>query len=76
MQIAILHFSLIYITHAFLIFTPCLLQALAGTPSEGELKPGDVITKIGERDARHLSHKDAQKLITNAGNNITFQVER
>ncbi|XP_059476051.1 uncharacterized protein LOC132197035 isoform X4 [Neocloeon triangulifer] len=51
-------------------------RALAGTPSEGELKPGDIITKIGDRDARHLSHKDAQHLFKNAGNNVTLQVQR
>ncbi|XP_065352152.1 PDZ and LIM domain protein 7 isoform X8 [Cloeon dipterum] len=59
------------------IGTPLTVQrALAGTPSEGELKPGDVITKIGDRDARHLSHNDAQHLFKNAGNNITLQVQR
>ncbi|CAB3378872.1 Hypothetical predicted protein [Cloeon dipterum] len=59
------------------IGTPLTVQrALAGTPSEGELKPGDVITKIGDRDARHLSHNDAQHLFKTAGNNITLQVQR
>ncbi|KAF4531943.1 hypothetical protein B566_EDAN006635 [Ephemera danica] len=53
-----------------------ILRALAGTPSEGELKPGDVVCKIGEHDARHLTHNDAQTLFRNTGNSINVVVER
>ncbi|XP_039293487.1 PDZ and LIM domain protein 3-like isoform X11 [Nilaparvata lugens] len=48
----------------------------AGTPSDGELKVGDKIRKIGDYDSRDLRHKDAQNLFKNAGNSIKLVVQR
>ncbi|RZF41638.1 hypothetical protein LSTR_LSTR014083 [Laodelphax striatellus] len=51
-------------------------HAQAGTPSDGELKVGDKIRKIGDYDSRDLRHKDAQNLFKNAGNSIKLVVQR
>ncbi|XP_034658491.1 uncharacterized protein LOC117895156 isoform X7 [Drosophila subobscura] len=48
----------------------------AGSPSQGELLRGDIIAKIGEYDARDLSHADAQQLFRGAGNEIRLVVHR
>ncbi|XP_020816529.1 uncharacterized protein LOC110190404 isoform X11 [Drosophila serrata] len=48
----------------------------AGSPSHGELLRGDIIAKIGEYDARDLSHADAQQLFRGAGNEIRLTVHR
>ncbi|KRF84179.1 uncharacterized protein Zasp66 isoform X1 [Drosophila virilis] len=47
-----------------------------GSPSYGELLRGDIIAKIGEYDARDLSHADAQQLFRGAGNEIRLVVHR
>ncbi|XP_064541344.1 uncharacterized protein Zasp66 isoform X4 [Drosophila montana] len=47
-----------------------------GSPSYGELLRGDIIAKIGEYDARDLSHADAQQLFRGAGNEISLVVHR
>ncbi|XP_037723182.1 uncharacterized protein LOC119555665 isoform X4 [Drosophila subpulchrella] len=47
-----------------------------GSPSHGELLRGDIISKIGEYDARDLSHADAQQLFRGAGNEIRLVVHR
>ncbi|XP_068149319.1 uncharacterized protein Zasp66 isoform X12 [Drosophila tropicalis] len=47
-----------------------------GSPSYGELLRGDIIAKIGEYDARDLSHADAQQLFRGAGNEIGLVVHR
>ncbi|XP_017096060.2 uncharacterized protein Zasp66 isoform X5 [Drosophila bipectinata] len=47
-----------------------------GSPSYGELLRGDIIAKIGEYDARDLSHADAQQLFRGAGNDIRLVVHR
>ncbi|RZF36334.1 hypothetical protein LSTR_LSTR011970 [Laodelphax striatellus] len=51
-------------------------RAQAGTPSDGELKVGDKIRKIGDYDSRDLRHKDAQNLFKNSGNSIKLVVQR
>ncbi|XP_026832420.1 uncharacterized protein LOC6545730 isoform X5 [Drosophila erecta] len=48
----------------------------AGSPAQGELLRGDIISKIGEYDARDLSHADAQHLFRGAGNEIRLVVHR
>ncbi|KAI9581561.1 hypothetical protein GQX74_012886 [Glossina fuscipes] len=47
-----------------------------GTPAYGEVLRGDIIAKIGEYDARDLSHADAQTLFRTAGNEIRIVVRR
>lgn len=47
-----------------------------GTPAYGEVLRGDIIAKIGEYDARDLSHADAQMLFRTAGNEIRIVVRR
>ncbi|XP_066991236.1 PDZ and LIM domain protein 3 isoform X2 [Anabrus simplex] len=53
-----------------------ITRAQVGSPSEGELKRGDIIKKIADYDARDLSHADAQTLFQNAGNTISLVVQR
>ncbi|KAK7862723.1 hypothetical protein R5R35_005993 [Gryllus longicercus] len=53
-----------------------ITRAQVGSPSEGELKRGDVVRKIGDYDARDLRHEDAQNLFRSAGNSISLVVER
>ena len=52
------------------------LQVQVGTPSEGQLRRGDIIRKIEDYDARDLRHEDAQNLFTKAGNQISLVVQR
>lgn len=47
-----------------------------GSPAQGELLRGDVITKIGDYDARDLQHIDAKNLFKSAGNTIQVVVQR
>ncbi|XP_020816521.1 PDZ and LIM domain protein 1 isoform X4 [Drosophila serrata] len=57
--------------------TPLIITRVqAGSPSHGELLRGDIIAKIGEYDARDLSHADAQQLFRGAGNEIRLTVHR
>ncbi|XP_052846853.1 PDZ and LIM domain protein 3 isoform X6 [Drosophila gunungcola] len=57
--------------------TPLIITRVqVGSPSHGELLRGDIIAKIGEYDARDLSHADAQQLFRGAGNEIRLVVHR
>ncbi|KPU78162.1 uncharacterized protein Dana_GF24342, isoform H [Drosophila ananassae] len=57
--------------------TPLIITRVqVGSPSYGELLRGDIIAKIGEYDARDLSHADAQQLFRGAGNDIRLVVHR
>lgn len=47
-----------------------------GSPAQGELMRGDVITKIGDYDARDLMHIDAKNLFKAAENSIQVVVHR
>ena len=61
-----------------LLFVFCFycLQVQLGSPAYGEVLRGDIIGKIGEYDARDLSHCDAQHLFRTAGNEINLVVRR
>uniref|UniRef100_A0A1B0B463 PDZ domain-containing protein n=1 Tax=Glossina palpalis gambiensis TaxID=67801 RepID=A0A1B0B463_9MUSC len=57
--------------------TPLIITRVqVGTPAYGEVLRGDIIAKIGEYDARDLSHADAQMLFRTAGNEIRIVVRR
>jgi len=57
--------------------TPLIITRVQlGTPADGEVLRGDIISKIGEYDARDLSHADAQQLFRTAGNEIHLVVLR
>lgn len=47
-----------------------------GSPAQGELLRGDVITKIEDYDARDILHIDAQHIFKTAGNSIKLVVHR
>lgn len=47
-----------------------------GSPAEGVLHRGDIISKVGNYDSRDIRHQDAQSLFKNAGNNIRVVVQR
>jgi hypothetical protein len=47
-----------------------------GSPAQGELIRGDIITKIDDYDVRDLRHNDAQMLFRNADNKINLVVRR
>ncbi|XP_019872002.2 uncharacterized protein LOC109600305 isoform X4 [Aethina tumida] len=47
-----------------------------GSPVEGTLHRGDIITKVGNYDSRDIRHQDAQNLFKNAGSNIRVVVQR
>lgn len=47
-----------------------------GSPAQGELQRGDIITKIQDYDARDIRHADAQSLFRSAGNEIKLVVRR
>ncbi|XP_055382678.1 uncharacterized protein LOC129612889 isoform X6 [Condylostylus longicornis] len=51
-------------------------QVQCGSPAFGEVLRGDIISKIGEYDARDLRHEDAQMLFKTAGNSIRLVVHR
>uniref|UniRef100_A0A0A9VQJ2 PDZ and LIM domain protein 3 n=1 Tax=Lygus hesperus TaxID=30085 RepID=A0A0A9VQJ2_LYGHE len=53
-----------------------IIRAVAGTPAEGLVKPGDEILQIGDYDARDIRHQDAQGLFKNAGNSIKIVIHR
>ncbi|XP_013107559.1 uncharacterized protein LOC106087167 isoform X5 [Stomoxys calcitrans] len=52
------------------------LKVQVGSPAFGEVLRGDIICKIGEYDARDVSHADAQMLFRTAGNEINLVVHR
>ncbi|XP_076270616.1 PDZ_signaling and DUF4749 domain-containing protein Zasp66 isoform X14 [Rhynchophorus ferrugineus] len=47
-----------------------------GSPAQGVLQRGDIITKVGNYDSRDIRHQDAQNLFRNAGNDIRVVVQR
>ncbi|KAK5646974.1 hypothetical protein RI129_005438 [Pyrocoelia pectoralis] len=47
-----------------------------GSPSDGVLQRGDIITKVGNYDARDIRHEDAQQLFKNAGDNVRIVIQR
>uniref|UniRef100_A0A1I8NBX0 Uncharacterized protein n=1 Tax=Musca domestica TaxID=7370 RepID=A0A1I8NBX0_MUSDO len=57
--------------------TPLIITRVqVGSPAFGEVLRGDIIAKIGEYDARDVSHADAQMLFRTAGNEISLVVHR
>ncbi|XP_014248908.1 PDZ and LIM domain protein 3 isoform X2 [Cimex lectularius] len=53
-----------------------ITRAIAGTPAEGFVKPGDEVLQIGDYDSRDITHQDAQSLFKNAGNSIRLVIHR
>lgn len=51
-------------------------QVQSGSPAQGELQRGDVITKIEDYDSRDIRHSDAQMMFKTAGNEIRLVVHR
>lgn len=47
-----------------------------GSPAQGQLQRGDIITKIHDYDARDIRHVDAQSLFRSSGNEIKLVVHR
>ncbi|KAJ8978432.1 hypothetical protein NQ317_019671 [Molorchus minor] len=57
--------------------TPLIVTKVGfGSPADGVLQRGDIITKVGNYDARDIRHQDAQTLFKNAGNNVRVVVQR
>lgn len=52
------------------------LKVYYGSPSERDLRVGDIIRKIEVYDARDLRHLDAQNLFSNADQTITLVIQR
>ncbi|KAF5288847.1 hypothetical protein FQA39_LY03726 [Lamprigera yunnana] len=57
--------------------TPLIITKVAfGSPSDGVLQRGDIISKVGNYDARDIRHQDAQNLFRNAGDSVRIVVQR
>ncbi|KAJ6640625.1 PDZ and LIM domain protein 1 [Pseudolycoriella hygida] len=57
--------------------TPLIITKVQlGSPAHGQLMRGDILTKIGDYDARDLTHLDAQNLFKSAANRIPLVVHR
>ncbi|KAH1013657.1 PDZ and LIM domain protein 3 isoform X2 [Dendroctonus ponderosae] len=57
--------------------TPLIVTRVAfGSPAQGVLQRGDIISKVGNYDSRDIRHEDAQNLFRTAGNNIRVVVQR
>lgn len=57
--------------------TPLIVTRVGfGSPVEGVLHRGDIITKVGNYDSRDIRHQDAQNLFKNAGSSIRVVVQR
>ncbi|XP_050307558.1 PDZ and LIM domain protein 2 isoform X2 [Anthonomus grandis grandis] len=57
--------------------TPLIVTRVAfGSPAQGGLQRGDIITKVGNYDSRDIRHEDAQNLFRNAGSNVRLVVQR
>ncbi|XP_030746729.1 PDZ and LIM domain protein 3 isoform X7 [Sitophilus oryzae] len=57
--------------------TPLIITKVSfGSPAQGVLQRGDIITKVGNYDSRDIRHQDAQNLFRDAGNNIRVVVQR
>lgn len=52
------------------------VQVAFGSPAAATLQRGDIITKIGNYDARDVRHQDAQTLFKNSGTGIKVVVQR
>ncbi|GLV41366.1 Z band alternatively spliced PDZ-motif protein 66 [Carabus blaptoides fortunei] len=57
-------------------FKPIRKKVNFGSPVTNNLQSGDIISKIGNYDARDVRHQDAQNLFKNAGTNIKVVVQR
>lgn len=51
-------------------------RVLVGTPAEGALHRGDIITKISCTETKNITHQQAVDLFNSAGNQITVQLKR
>nr|CAH7739723.1 unnamed protein product [Callosobruchus chinensis] len=57
--------------------TPLIVTRVSfGCPVQNVLQRGDIITKVGNYDARDIRHQDAQTLFKNAGTCIQVVVQR
>ncbi|XP_045470416.1 PDZ and LIM domain protein 3 isoform X1 [Harmonia axyridis] len=57
--------------------TPLIVTRVGfGSPADGVLQRGDIITKVGNYDSRDIRHQDAQNLFKNSGSNIRVVVQR
>ncbi|KAF5299380.1 hypothetical protein FQR65_LT09421 [Abscondita terminalis] len=57
--------------------TPLIItKVVFGSPADGVLQRGDIISKVGNYDARDIRHQDAQQLFRNAGDNVRIVVQR
>uniref|UniRef100_A0A646QFA5 PDZ domain protein n=1 Tax=Hemiscolopendra marginata TaxID=943146 RepID=A0A646QFA5_9MYRI len=51
-------------------------EVFLGSPSEGELRKGDVLMRIGNKEAGKMTHQEAHNYIKNQGNNLNIVVHR
>ncbi|XP_045609525.2 PDZ and LIM domain protein 3 isoform X6 [Procambarus clarkii] len=51
-------------------------RVLVGTPADGTLLKGDIITKISCTETKGITHQQAADLFNNAGNQIAVQLKR
>ncbi|XP_071540320.1 uncharacterized protein [Panulirus ornatus] len=51
-------------------------RVLVGTPADGTLHKGDVITRISCTETKNITHQQAADLFNNAGNQIAVQIKR
>uniref|UniRef100_A0A1I8HHN9 PDZ domain-containing protein n=1 Tax=Macrostomum lignano TaxID=282301 RepID=A0A1I8HHN9_9PLAT len=59
------------------LHTPIIVQRVfAGSPAEGQLQRGDILTGIENYDATCMLHSEAQELVRNGANTISLNVKR
>lgn len=51
-------------------------RVLVGTPADGTLHKGDIISKISCTETKGITHQQAADLFNNAGNQISVQIKR
>ncbi|KAK8747438.1 hypothetical protein OTU49_016813 [Cherax quadricarinatus] len=51
-------------------------RVLVGTPADGTLLKGDIITRISCTETKNITHQQAADLFNNAGNQIAVQIKR
>nr|XP_027223119.1 PDZ and LIM domain protein 3-like [Penaeus vannamei] len=51
-------------------------RVLVGTPADGVLIKGDIISKISCTDTKGITHQQAADLFNNAGNQIDVYIKR
>ncbi|XP_063858659.1 LIM domain-binding protein 3-like isoform X7 [Scylla paramamosain] len=51
-------------------------RVLVGTPADGMLRKGDVITRISCTETKNITHQQAADLFNSAGNQIAVQLKR